>query len=95
MTGPWSSDIYIDSKYLECLDDGEARALLLTILHELAHFNQSFTAFQVDKFREIFSGGESSRAQDNAENLVARYDALLMQYQKNQDNGKNSCQCRK
>lgn len=91
----WDKDIYVDSKYLDCLDDGEAGALLSTILHELTHFNQTWYEFGIDNVRERVTGGNSSRAQDNADTLLWNNSALLAQYLKNRHVGQSTCQCRK
>jgi hypothetical protein len=91
----WDKNIYIDSKYLECLDDGEAGALLGTILHELTHFNQTWYQFGIDNIRERVTGGNSSNAQDTADALLWKNDKILADYLKNRHVDKNSCQCRK
>ena len=91
----FSKDINVDSKYLECLDDGEASALLTTILHEMAHFNQTWYQFGIDNVRERMTGGNSSRAQDSADTAVWNNSALVSQYLKNRHIGKDACQCRK
>jgi RHS repeat-associated protein len=64
------SDLYVDAKYLECLDDSEATALLITLLHELAHFNQNVIQFGIDNVRERVTAGGSSNAQDAADALL-------------------------
>ena len=91
----WDKNIYVDSKYLECLDDGEAGALLSTILHELTHFNQTWYQFGIDNMRERVTGGNSSNAQDTADALLWKNDKILADYLKNRHVDKNSCQCRK
>ena len=91
----WDKDIYVDSKYLECLDDGTAGALLTTILHELTHFNQTWYQFGIDNVRERVTGGNSSSAQDTADAILWKNDALLAKYLKNRHVAKDSCQCRK
>ena len=90
-----SDNIYVDRKYLECLDDGEAGALLSTVLHELTHFNQSPLAFGADNLRERITSGNSSRAQDNADRLLWNNNAIVQQYLKNRNVGQNTCQCKK
>jgi RHS repeat-associated protein len=91
----WDKNIYVDSKYLECLDDGEAGALLNTLLHELAHFNQTWYQFGMDNVRERVTGGNSSSAQDIADALLWNNNAILAKYLKNRHVDKNTCQCRK
>lgn len=88
-------DIFVDSKYLECLNDGEASALLMTVLHEVQHFNQRWYEFGMDNVRERVTGGRSSRAQDAAEEAAFGNSALVTQYLKSRHQGKDACQCRK
>jgi len=88
-------DIYVDSKYLKCLDNSEATALLNTILHELAHFNQTWYQFGIDNLRERATGGNSSHAQDTADALLWQHYLIVTQYLKNRDIGQDNCQCRK
>ena len=85
--------ITIDSKYLGCLDDGEAGSLLITVLHETAHMNQSWPRFQIDKLREFATRGESSNAQDMADAIALQHHRLVDQYIKNRYHGPNTCQC--
>jgi len=89
-----SKKIHVDAKYLECLDDGEAGALLLTVLHELAHFNQNWYQFGVDNLRERITRGNFSNAQDTADALVFKNYMIVNNYLKNRHVGKNACQCR-
>jgi len=91
----WDNHIYVDSKYLRCLDDGEAAALLDTVVHELAHFNQTWYQFGIDNIRERVTGGYSSAAQDTTGDLLWRNSAIVAQYLKNRGVGKNSCECQK
>jgi RHS repeat-associated protein len=88
-------DIYVDSKYLECLDDGEATALLMTILHEIGHFNQAWYQFAADNVRERVTRGNSSSAQSTAEQAAFNHSSLVAQYLKNRHVSNESCQCRK
>lgn len=80
------SDVYVDAKYLECLDDSEASALLITLLHELAHFNQNMIQFGVDNVRERITRGGSSNAQDTADALLWKYYAIVAEYLKKTEN---------
>ncbi|WP_225977177.1 RHS repeat-associated core domain-containing protein [Paracidovorax avenae] len=93
--GFFDKDIKVDSKYLECLDDGEAGALLMTILHEMKHFNQSWYEFAFDNIQERLTGGNFSSAQDAAEKLLWENDGELIKYMKNRNLGIASCRCRK
>jgi RHS repeat-associated protein len=88
-------DVYVDAKYLECLDDGEATALLITLLHELAHFNQNALQYGADNVRERLTGGSSSNAQDTADALLWKYYAIVAEYLKNRKSSPDSCTCTK
>jgi RHS repeat-associated protein len=48
----FSDIIFVDSRHLECLNDGEAGELLITIIHEIAHHNQNYFKYQLDKVIE-------------------------------------------
>ena len=89
------SDVYVDAKYLECLNDSEAAALLITLLHELAHFNQNAIQFGIDNVRERITGGGSSNAQDAADALLWKYYAIVAEYLKNRKSSPDSCVCLK
>lgn len=94
-TSFFGNDISVDAKFLECLDDGEASALLMAILHEMAHYNQTWYQFGIDNVRERVTGGNSSAAQSAAEMAAFNNSALVAQYLKNRHMTKDACQCRK
>ncbi|MFC0130803.1 RHS repeat-associated core domain-containing protein, partial [Ralstonia solanacearum] len=91
----WDSTISVDSRYLECLDDGDASALLGTVLHELAHLNQTWYQFAFDNTQERLTGGARSNAQDTADSLMWNHSNIVADYLKNRGNGEKSCGCRK
>ena len=83
----------LDIKYLECLSDADALGLLNSLLHELTHYNQSWSEFTIDKFRERFSGGYNSNAQDSADQILWDQYRLIPQYLNNRKDG--GCNCTK
>jgi RHS repeat-associated protein len=89
------SDVYVDAKYLDCLDDSEATALLITLLHELGHFNQNMIQFGIDNVRERITRGGSSNAQDAADALLWKYYAIVAEYLRNRKSSPDSCACSK
>lgn len=88
----WDSDVYVDAKYLECLDDGTALALLNTLLHELTHYNQTWHQFAIDNIRERITSGNSSDAENNAGSLIWKNDKVVTDYLNNRD---KDCECKK
>ncbi len=93
--GFFNENIQVDSKYLGCLDDGEAGALLITILHEMKHYNQKWYEFAFDNIQERLTGGNSSNAQDAAENLIFSNDKKVSEFLKKRNIGLISCHCKK
>ncbi|MEJ8839681.1 RHS repeat-associated core domain-containing protein [Ramlibacter sp. AN1133] len=87
--------IYADAKYLGCLDDGEATALLVTILHEMAHMNQGWFTFQADKLQEALTRGSWSFAQDTADDVAFKNMDRIPEYLKRRHTTNNSCECRR
>lgn len=94
-TSFFSKSIAVDSKYLECLDDSEVTELLVTILHEMAHFNQKWYEFGVDNVIERITGGEVFSAQDRAEAILISNPSMVARYLANRHVDKESCRCKK
>jgi RHS repeat-associated protein len=91
----FSDIIFVDSRYLGCLNDGEAGELLITIIHEIAHHNQNYFKYQLDKVIEYWTKGNSSYAQDTADMVIYNNEAMMLEYLRNRNVGVDECYCRR
>lgn len=83
-TSKFTRKITMDDQFLKCLSPGDAQGMLLTLLHEILHYNQSTADIWI-------TGPDHSRFDDEALSRLMNQPTILKEFEKRRE----ECMCRR